>query len=90
MEYFLNNLKNNIVAIIPCHLASIRFPNKILLNIEGLPMVEHVRRRAVLSSELKKIYVATCDKLISSKMLDYKVKTIKTSNKHKNGTNRIA
>tara|TARA_B100000965_G_C19603076_1_gene764185 strand:- start:1138 stop:1917 length:780 start_codon:yes stop_codon:yes gene_type:complete len=84
-------LKKDIIAVIPSHLASIRFPNKILLNILGFPMIEHVRRRAMLSSKLKKnVYIATCDKKISNKLLEYSVKTISTSKKHKNGTNRVA
>ena len=53
-------------------------------------MVEHVRRRALLSKKLSKIYVATCDSLISNTLQKYNVKTIKTSNKHKNGTSRVA
>jgi 3-deoxy-manno-octulosonate cytidylyltransferase (CMP-KDO synthetase) len=37
-----------IVAIIPARLASTRFPRKVLLLIHGLPMIEHVWRRALL------------------------------------------
>ena len=43
-----NKLKNKIIAVIPCHMASIRFPTK-FNNLYGLPMVEHVRRRALIS-----------------------------------------
>ena len=38
-----------ILGVIPAHMASVRFSNKILLDIHGLPMIEHVRRRALLS-----------------------------------------
>ena len=71
-------------------MASIRFPNKILLNLHGLPMVEHVRRRALISKYLKEVYIATCDNVISDKLSKYGVKTIKTSKSHKNGTTRVA
>lgn len=71
-------------------MASVRFPNKILLNLNGLPMVEHVRRRALISKNLKDIYVATCDIIISNKLSKYGVKTIKTLKSHKNGTTRVA
>ena len=50
-----------VVGIIPAHLASVRFPKKILFDICGLPMIEHVRRRALLSKELDDVLVATCD-----------------------------
>jgi len=54
-----------IVAIIPAHLASVRFPNKILFKFHGLPMIEHVRRRALLSDSVSDVYVATCDDAIA-------------------------
>ena len=50
-----------IIAIIPAHMASVRFPNKILFPFFNLPMIEHVRRRALLSSSIDEVYVATCD-----------------------------
>jgi 3-deoxy-manno-octulosonate cytidylyltransferase (CMP-KDO synthetase) len=53
------------IAVIPAHLASVRFPNKILFDFFGLPMIEHVRRRALLSGYLSEVYVATCDKAIA-------------------------
>ena len=53
-----------IVAIIPAHLNSIRFPKKIIYPILGLPMIEHVRRRTILCKHFDKVVVATCDKKI--------------------------
>ena len=44
--------KPKIVAIIPAHLASVRFPRKVLFPFLGYPMIEHVRRRALLSSKI--------------------------------------
>jgi len=41
--------KLKIVAIIPAHMASIRFPGKVLFPFFGYPLIEHVRRRALLS-----------------------------------------
>ena len=70
-------------------MASIRFPNKILLNLHGLPMVEHVRRRALLSEILDKVYVASSDQIILNKLKQYKANIIKTKKKHLNGTSRV-
>ena len=50
-----------IIAIIPAHLKSVRFPRKILLKIHGLEMIEHVRRRALLCKLFDEVYVATDD-----------------------------
>jgi len=82
--------KMKIIAVIPAHMASIRFPNKILFPFFDLPMIEHVRRRALLSSLIDEVYVATCDKEIESSIKSYGGKVIITSNSHQNGTSRIA
>ncbi|MDC0239174.1 NTP transferase domain-containing protein [Candidatus Thioglobus sp.] len=79
-----------IVGIIPAHMASIRFPKKILFDIHGLPMIEHVRRRALLSKELDDVLVATCDVEIADAIEFYDGKVIMTNNSHKNGTSRVA
>lgn len=59
-------MKKKIIAVIPAHLASVRFPKKVLFEIYGLPMIEHVRRRAVLSGAFSDVIVATCDDEIKS------------------------
>jgi 3-deoxy-manno-octulosonate cytidylyltransferase (CMP-KDO synthetase) len=79
-----------IVALIPAHMASVRFPGKILFNFHGLPMIEHVRRRALLSDSISEVYVATCDDQIASVVESFGGKVIRTSNTHTNGTSRIA
>ena len=79
-----------IVAIIPAHLASVRFPNKILFKFHGLPMIEHVRRRALLSDSVSDVYVATCDDAIAEAIEGFGGKVIRTANTHTNGTSRIA
>lgn len=79
-----------IIAIIPAHLASVRFPRKILYPIHGLPMVEHVRRRALMCEGLAGVYVATCDDEIADTVAAHGGGVIRTSNRHTNGTSRIA
>lgn len=79
-----------IVAVIPAHLASVRFPNKILFKLHGLPMIEHVRRRALLSKAISDVYVATCDSEIAEVVKNFGGKVIMTSNLHTNGTSRVA
>lgn len=79
-----------IVAIIPAHMASVRFPGKILFPFHGLPMIEHVRRRALLSDAITDVVVATCDDAIASAIRGFGGRVIMTANTHKNGTTRIA
>ncbi len=79
-----------IVAFIPAHLASVRFPRKVMFEIHGLPMIEHVRRRAVLSGAFSEVIVATCDDEIDDLIKKYGGKVIRTANTHRNGTSRVA
>ena len=79
-----------IVAVIPAHLASIRFPRKILFPFHGLPMIEHVRRRALLSEAVSEVYVTTCDEEIADAIHGFGGKVIMTANTHTNGTSRVA
>ena len=58
--------KINIKVVIPAHLASLRFPEKVLFPIFDLPMIEHVRRRAKLCSKIDEVFVATCDEEIAA------------------------
>ena len=79
-----------IVAVIPAHLASVRFPRKILYPFHGLPMIEHVRRRALLSDAISDVIIATCDEEIADTVRKYGGKVIMTANTHTNGTSRVA
>jgi len=79
-----------LIAVIPAHLASIRFPRKILHEFYGLPMIEHVRRRALLSNLISDVYVATCDQEIADTVNNFGGNVIMTSDTHKNGTTRVA
>jgi 3-deoxy-manno-octulosonate cytidylyltransferase (CMP-KDO synthetase) len=79
-----------VVAVIPAHLASVRFPRKVMYRIHGTPMIEHVRRRAMLCPDLADIYVATCDEEIADLIKSNGGKVVMTNNVHTNGTSRVA
>ena len=77
------------IAVIPARMASSRFPGKPLVKILGLPMIEHVRRRAALSS-VDDVYVATCDKEIFDVVVQSGGKAIMTADTHLDCTDRVA
>lgn len=79
-----------IIAVIPAHLASVRFPRKILFPFHGLAMIEHVRRRAMLARNIADIYVATCDDEIADVVAGAGGKVLRTAATHTNGTSRVA
>ncbi len=79
-----------IVAIIPARMASSRFPGKPLVDILGLSMIEHVRRRVALCPEIHKTIVATCDAEIQQAVESQGGEVIMTAETHERCTDRIA
>ena len=77
-----------IIAIIPAHLKSIRFPRKIILKIHGLEMIEHVRRISLLCKLFDEVYVATDDE-IEEIVKKNNGNIIKTKKIHSSGTSRV-
>lgn len=79
-----------VVAIVPARMASSRFPGKPLLEIRGLPMVEHVRRRALLCRRFAEVVVATCDVEIAQAVERFGGRWVMTSPEHPAATDRVA
>jgi len=79
-----------IVAVIPVRMASCRFPGKPLAPLHGLPMVEHVFRRAKRCPRLDEVYVATCDQEIRNVAESFGAPVIMTSATHERATDRVA
>lgn len=77
-------------VIIPARLKSTRFPQKIFYKFYGLPMVEHVRRRALLIKGVSNVFVATCDQEVFELIQSNGGKALMTSPKCKNGTERAS
>jgi len=74
------------MIIIPARLASTRFPQKVLADIGGLPMVV---RTAKAVAHLDRVVVAADDELIISTCKAHGVDAMLTSTTHKSGTDRI-
>ena len=49
----------NVVAIVQARLSSSRLPGKVLMNIEGKTVLEHIHDRLSSSNQLNKILIAT-------------------------------
>ena len=81
--------KNHVVAMIPARMESSRFPGKPLAKILDLPMVEHVRRRVLLSDAIHEVYVATCNQEIMDAVEQFGGKAIMTANTHERCTDRV-
>jgi 3-deoxy-manno-octulosonate cytidylyltransferase (CMP-KDO synthetase) len=79
-----------VAAIIPARMASSRFPGKPLLKVRDLPMVEHVRRRALRCKLFSEVVVATCDREIAEVVEGYGGRCVMTSSAHPAATDRVA
>jgi len=77
-----------ILGIIPARYASSRFPGKPLAKINGKPMIQRVYEQSVKATSLSDLIVATDDKRIEKKVLDFGGKVMLTSTTHKSGTER--
>ena len=62
---------NKVIGLIPCRLNSSRLPKKALLNIDGLPLIVHTFKRALLSKKLDRVIVCTDSKEIQKTVENY-------------------
>jgi 3-deoxy-manno-octulosonate cytidylyltransferase (CMP-KDO synthetase) len=74
------------MIIIPARLASTRFPQKVLADIGGLPMVVRTAQRV---AHLDRVVVAADDEIIMKVCQEYGIEVMLTSTTHKSGTDRI-
>jgi len=74
------------MILIPARLASTRFPEKVLAEIDGLPMVVKTARAV---ESVDRVAVATDDAKVAAVCEEYGVRTVLTSPDHTSGTDRI-
>lgn len=78
------------VVIIPARLGSTRLPGKMLTEIDGVPLVVHVMRRAAQAERITRVIVASSDEEILAVVRDAGGECWKTSGVHPTGTDRVA
>jgi 3-deoxy-manno-octulosonate cytidylyltransferase (CMP-KDO synthetase) len=76
-------------VIVPARLASTRLPNKPLADIEGLPMIVRVARRAALS-QAAQVVVATDAPEVLAACAAHDVQALLTRADHVSGSDRLA
>ena len=69
---------------------SSRYYGKPLIDIDGLPMVEHVRRRTLMCNAFYKVIVATCDVEIFNCIEKHGGEGMMTSKLHEMASDRVA
>jgi 3-deoxy-manno-octulosonate cytidylyltransferase (CMP-KDO synthetase) len=76
-------------VVIPARMRSTRLPGKMLADIQGKPMVAWVAERAKASGAAA-VYIATDHDDIAKAVGALGWKTLKTSESHQTGTDRLA
>ena len=82
--------KKKIIILLPARYLSTRIKNKLLKNLNGIPIIIHTILRVKMIKNIHKIIVCTDNIKIKKLVESYGVKSVITSIKHKNGTERIA
>ncbi|WP_110600130.1 3-deoxy-manno-octulosonate cytidylyltransferase [Salinicola lusitanus] len=80
---------SDFVVVIPARFGSSRLPGKPLMEIDGLPMVQHVWLRARESSA-SRIVIATDDARIEQAARGFGAEVVMTRDDHHSGTDRLA
>ncbi|OFW43952.1 MAG: 3-deoxy-D-manno-octulosonate cytidylyltransferase [Acidobacteria bacterium RIFCSPLOWO2_12_FULL_67_14b] len=82
--------ESSVLAVIPARYHSTRFPGKILADLAGRPMIEHVYRRASSATRVHGTIVATDDERIAQAVQAFGGAVIMTRADHANASDRIA
>lgn len=77
------------IAIIPARLGSTRFPRKVLADVTGKPLIQHVVEAAARASTVERVIVATDSREVVDAVARFRGVALLTSRDHPNGTSRI-
>ena len=79
-----------IIGIIPARYSSSRFPGKVLAEIAGKPMIQHVYEQCITASILDELLVAVDDRRVYDCIVEFGGKAVMTKSDHQSGTDRLA
>jgi len=83
-------MKPNVLAVIPARLASTRLPGKALYPIDGKPLLEHLYKEVSRAGLIDRTIVASDSTEIIQAVERFGGQTLKTSKKHRTGSDRTA
>lgn len=79
----------DVIGIIPARYSSTRFEGKVLAEIAGKPMIQHVWERAKEALTLDDLIIASDDDRVANAARAFGAKVVTTSKGHASGTDRI-
>lgn len=78
------------IAIIPARLGSTRFPEKVLADCAGAPLIQRVREAAMRCDMLDRVVVATDAQRVADVVTSFGGEVVLTRTDHPNGASRLA
>ena len=78
------------IGVIPARWASTRFEGKVLAELNGKPIIQHVFERSLKSKKLSDVLIACDDDRVLEAAKRFGAKAVMTSKAHESGTDRIA
>ena len=90
MEQHGNNPQKSIIAVIPARYASTRLEGKLLLPIDGKPLILHTLEQTKKVGLIDEVIIATDDARIQRVVTENGHRALLTSAEHQSGTDRIA
>ena len=90
MEHHGDNPQKSIIAIIPARYSSVRLPGKLLLPVDGRPLILHTVDRVRAARTISRVIVATDDERILDVVAASGNEAVMTSPDHRSGTDRVA
>ncbi len=80
----------SIIVIIPARYASTRLPQKVLADIHGKPMIQHVYERAKRTKGVSSVVIATDHEDVLRAADKFKAEAVMTPDSLNSGTDRVA
>jgi len=90
VEQHGENPRQNVIAIIPARYSSTRLAGKLLLSLDGKPLVLHTLEQAKKARNVSRVIVATDDERILKAIEESGNEAVLTGAAHKSGSDRIA
>jgi len=78
-----------VIGVIPARYEATRFPGKLLADLKGKPVIQHVWERAKSSRSLDELVVACDDERILNALKEFGAKGVYTSPDQPTGTDRL-
>jgi len=83
-------VREKVLAVVPARYASTRFEGKVLAELAGRPVLQHVWENTVGASVASRVVIATEDKRVLTAARGFGAEAVLTSEHHRCGTERAA